>query len=309
MGVLLPVLVGTLGLGFEVSNWYRTNRSMQNAADAAAIAAATNGSSNYDVEALAVAAQYGFVNGAKNVTVAASNTAACPTGVTGPCYSVTVSSLVPLDLLEVVGFKGSASLNGGRAQSVSATAVANQTSTPISLCLLALGKSGAQDIVTNGNPNANMTGCSVMANTSATCNGSNLKADWGLAHGTDNGCGVNEASGVPQVSDPYQSYKNNIPTNPCQSSDYTSRTISSWPPTGKGVYQSGSQYVVCGDIQLSGSVTVPSGTTLVMEGGGGYFEELRHRRPQHQQWLYSLNSTAMTLVFSGRRPGRRPGAR
>jgi hypothetical protein len=51
-----PTLVGTLALGFEVSNWYLTTRGMQNAADAAAIAAATNGGTNYDVEARAVAA-------------------------------------------------------------------------------------------------------------------------------------------------------------------------------------------------------------------------------------------------------------
>lgn len=72
---LLPAFVGTLGLGFEVSNWYLTKRAMQNAADAAAVAAATNATSNYDVEAKAVAAQYGYVDGTSNVTVTASNTA------------------------------------------------------------------------------------------------------------------------------------------------------------------------------------------------------------------------------------------
>ena len=63
MGFLLIPLVGAVALGFEVSNWYMTARGMQNAADAAALAAATNGGANYDVEARAVAAQYGFVNG------------------------------------------------------------------------------------------------------------------------------------------------------------------------------------------------------------------------------------------------------
>src|SRR5882757_436074 len=80
MGVLMIPLVGALGIGFEVSNWYLTARGMQNAADAAALAAATNGGSNYDVEARAVAAQYGFVDGVNNITVVASNAAACPSG-------------------------------------------------------------------------------------------------------------------------------------------------------------------------------------------------------------------------------------
>jgi len=43
MGLLIVPLVGALGIGFEVSNWYMTGRNMQNAADAAALAAATNG--------------------------------------------------------------------------------------------------------------------------------------------------------------------------------------------------------------------------------------------------------------------------
>jgi Flp pilus assembly protein TadG len=76
MGVLIIPLVGALGIGFEVSNWYMITRGMQNAADAAVLAAATNGGPNYGVEARAVAAQYGFVDGTNNVSIAVSNTAA-----------------------------------------------------------------------------------------------------------------------------------------------------------------------------------------------------------------------------------------
>ena len=47
----MPVLIGVTGLGVEVSYWYLTQRSMQNAADSAAIAAATNGTANYSAEA------------------------------------------------------------------------------------------------------------------------------------------------------------------------------------------------------------------------------------------------------------------
>ena len=299
MGVLLPVLVGTLGLGFEISNWYLTNRSMQNAADAAAIAAATNASSNYDVEARAVATLYGFTNGSNNVTVTASNAATCPAGVTAPCYSVTITGLVPLFLAEVVGFKG----NGASQVSLSAKAVATQATQPKQVCLLALGKTGAQDIVTNGNPKANMTGCSVMANTSSTCNGSNLNADYGFAHGTDNGCGVVQVSGVAQVTDPYEKYASNIPSNPCKASDYGAHTWSSWPTTsGSGVYVSGSTTTVCGNVTLSANVTVPSGTTLVMRSGkngsttyAGNFDTGGHNTNNG----YTLSGSSMTLVFSG----------
>src|SRR6267143_2729902 len=103
MGLLLIPLVGALGIGFEVSNWYLTTRGMQNAADAAALAAATNAGSNYDVEARAVAAQYGFVNGTNNITIAVANTAACPSG-GNTCYSVTISGFMPLLLSQVIGY-------------------------------------------------------------------------------------------------------------------------------------------------------------------------------------------------------------
>src|SRR5260370_13850185 len=56
MGVLIIPLVGALGIGFEVSNWYMITRGMQNAADAAVLAAATNGGGTYRVRSPAAGA-------------------------------------------------------------------------------------------------------------------------------------------------------------------------------------------------------------------------------------------------------------
>src|SRR5882757_3835054 len=123
MGILLIPLVGALGLGFEISHWYLTTRSMQNAVDAAVIAAATNAGSNYDVEAKAIAATYGFVDGINHVSVVVSNTATCPDGSTA-CYSVTISGFVPLLLSQVVGFKGDTNVNGTLEKKLSSAAVA-----------------------------------------------------------------------------------------------------------------------------------------------------------------------------------------
>src|SRR5262245_6642814 len=61
--LILPVLLGSLALGFEGAYWYQQQRSAQNAADSAAMAAATKGTPSSNVEAQAVAAQYGFVDG------------------------------------------------------------------------------------------------------------------------------------------------------------------------------------------------------------------------------------------------------
>src|SRR5450756_1511676 len=137
MAFLLPVIVGGLGLGFEASNWYLQTRAMQNAADSAAIAAGANASSNYAVEAKAVAAQYGFVDGTNNVTVSASNTATCPAG-GNTCYSVTITGMVPLYLSQVVGYAGDTSLNGAKEKTLSSAAIAQQSTVQQPICLLAL---------------------------------------------------------------------------------------------------------------------------------------------------------------------------
>src|SRR5712672_559800 len=128
MGFLIIPLVGALGIGFEVSNWYMITRGMQNAADAAALAAATNGGPNYNVEAKAVAAQYGFVDGTNNINIAVSNTAPCPAG-GNTCYSVTISGFTPLLLSQIVGFNGDTTLNGTLEKKLSSAAVANAIQT------------------------------------------------------------------------------------------------------------------------------------------------------------------------------------
>src|SRR5947208_16411714 len=73
-GLLMAPLIGAMGVGFEISNWYLAKRAMQNAADAAAIAAATNGGSNYTVEAKAVTPHTGINDRNTNTTVYGSNT-------------------------------------------------------------------------------------------------------------------------------------------------------------------------------------------------------------------------------------------
>ncbi len=251
MGVLIIPLVGGLALGFEVSNWYMITRGMQNAADTAAIAAATNGGSNYDIEAKAVAAQYGFVDGTNTISVAVTNTAACPGG-GNTCYSVTISGLVPLYLSQVVGFQGNATLNGALEKKLSSVAVAKPGTQPQNLCLLALAGSGvAQGIRTNGAPVANMNGCNVMSNTAAQCNGSNLGAGYGFAHGTSNNCGVTPVSNVPVVTDPYAYLASNIP--PVSSSG-----CGSYPQESKH----GNSYSVATSNQISGTLSLTSGNNF-----------------------------------------------
>jgi hypothetical protein len=311
MGLMMIPLVGALGVGFEVSNWYLKTRGMQNAADSAALAAAANGGSNYDVEAKAVAAGYGFVNGTNNISVAVSNSAACPGGGSN-CYSVTISGVVPLYVSQVVGYRGDATLNSGPAKQLSSLAVAKPTTQPQNLCMLALASSGAaQGIRTNGAPVANMNGCNVMSNTAAQCNGSNLGAGYGFAHGTSNGCGVKSVSNVPAVSDSYASLASNIPplsSSPC-AGNYPQETTHGntvTPPSSRvsgavtlnGVTSSlslsGGNNFMCGDQVLTANVTIdtPVGSPAVLVVENGQLDLNGHT-------LTTSNGSAVTIVFSG----------
>jgi hypothetical protein len=95
VGLAMPVLVGAMGLAAETSYWYVHQRGIQNAADAAAIAAATNGTSTYAAEAQAVVAGF-YPNGLGTITVTAAN----PNTARLECHDITGPRVQPAhDLL------------------------------------------------------------------------------------------------------------------------------------------------------------------------------------------------------------------
>ena len=293
----MPVLVGSMGLGAEAASWYGGKRALQNAADSAAIAAATNGNAaTYAAEARAVTAQYGYLNGRDGVVVTTSNTAPCPGG-GNTCYSVSITRAQRLLLAQAVGFGGDTTLQGHPAKLISARAVAIQANAPREYCILALAGSGAsQGIRANGVPNADLTGCSVMSNTDAVCNGHDLNADYGAAHGTNNGCGNTRISNVPVVLDPYAGLVSNIPANPCGAYPRApSKKADPALPSSNRLHGLESRTVIniCGDVELSGPVMINgggAGTVLIIRNGSldlkGYT-------------LSTVDGSALTIVFSG----------
>ena len=295
MALTMPMFVGAAGLGFEVSNWLMTQRAMQNAADAAAMAASTNGGLFYAAEAKAVAAQYGYTSGTNGISVTASNAAACPAGGNN-CYSVTITGAVPLYLSPVVGYTGDTTVNGQKEKTITATAIATQVTTPRQYCILALASSGVEGIRTNGNPKANLAGCNTMSNTTSTCNGHNLNADYGDAHGTNNGCGNVETSNVPVVVDPYSGLAANIPADPCVGSypqEPAKKNGSPLPASNQwsGTKSWSGNKVICGELQLTGNTTINSlSGVLVIENG---------QLDTNGYTLQTSVGSAVTVVFSG----------
>jgi hypothetical protein len=176
---------------------------------------------------------------------------------------------------------------------MSATAVT--TSAPIPgypYCILALASSGAQGITSNGAPKANLNGCDVMSNTSATCNGHNLGATIGDAHGTNSGCGITQNSNMPAVSDPYSGLASNIPANTCSSYPQESGKKGTPPNPLTGSLSWSGNVIMCGDVQLTGNTTIsaPSNAVLVIENGlldtGSYT-------------LQTTSGSGLTIVFTG----------
>ena len=270
IALTMPAFLGAMGLAAEVAYWQLHHRAMQNAADAAAIAAATNNGSSYAIEAQAVTGQYGFTGGTGNLTVSVTNpkTAA---GCTTNCYVVTISDQVPLLLSQVVGYQGSGSVGGQRAATITASSVAT-TSTAYAYCVLALAQTGAQGITSNGAPKANLAGCNVMSNSSATCNGHNLNANEGDAAGTNNGCGIQQHSNVNKATDTFSGiFSSSGISNTCGGTYPQEPAKKKDPPLPNsnlwfGNYSSSGVKVVCGDQQLTGNTTL-NNTTLVIENG------------------------------------------
>lgn len=288
-GLALPVLLGVAGLGVEGAGWYTARRAMQNAADAAAVAAASNGSTNYLAEARAVTARLGFANGAANTTVMASDSATCPAGGTD-CYSVTITRDVPLIFSKVAGYTGSVTVGGAAAIRITTTAIATQAITPREYCILALGDgtsgTAAVDFLSNGGPHADLSGCNIASNTSMTCNGHDLDADFGDAAGTNNGCGNVQSSNMPTVPDNYAGHASNIPSNPCGS--YPGVT---W---AGGVRNLTGTTTICGTLTLSGDVTLTGSGVIVIYNGN---LEL------YGNSLTTADDASATIIFAGTNTG------
>jgi hypothetical protein len=139
-----------------------------------------------------------------------------------------------------------------------------------------------------------------------TCSGHDLGAAYGVAVGTNSGCGVSDPagrriSGATPLSDPYSSRASNIPANNCPSL-YPTSTYPQLPTKGSdpdlpsrnvisGTKSWTGTQVFCGDVQLSGNVTLTgSNTTIVIQNG---------RLDLHGYKISTASGAAATIVFSG----------
>jgi len=191
-------------------------------------------------------------------------------------------------------------LNGKPAEKITATGIAVQGPVARQYCILALATVG-DAILGNGGPKADLAGCNTMSNASATCHGHNLGADYGDAHISDNNCGVVQESSLPIVPDPYTGLAAHIPANPCGGAypqEPQKKKDPALPASNRwsGTELLSGNVVICGDLQLTGNVTInaAAGATLVLENG---------QLDTNGYTLQTSSGSGLTVVFSGTNAG------
>jgi len=213
VALLIVPLVGVMGVATESGNWFAIQRSAQNAADSAVIAAATNASGtkavanqSYVTEGRSVATKFGFTHNANSTTVAVTYPDnSVPTKCSSKCYAVTITRSVPVYMNRIIGW--------GATQTITAKSVAIAQVVPTSFCLVSLGTTGVGFQINGGN-SVDLHGCNVLSNGDVTCNGSNSN---GGANSITFGPSGNNKKCTPAVQessvfvDPYSGLASSIP--------------------------------------------------------------------------------------------------
>jgi hypothetical protein len=297
----IPVCLGVLGLGIDVSHWAAIRMELQRTADIAALAGAARYAVTADAtKALATAATVAELNGlpAGTRTASANGLAETSGGYASgfsfapdpPRFTATIQAAVPLTFLRL--------LTPAATQTIAARAVAQVVprqsggqACVLTLDGLATGDTAASGLTVSGGQNTvvGMPACDLRSDASIGFNG-NPSIDVAniVASGTIGGaptcpsggaCNL-QAAGVPQLPDPFvANYGPALAAMPGTLIPQPSGA-SLAPPSAGSAYASLSFgdkssttlspgiYYVAGTISINGSATVTgSGVTLVSAGG------------------------------------------
>src|SRR5262245_53742233 len=279
MTILMPALVGFAGLGTEGGLWLYQHQSVQSAADSAAMSAAIalgGGTSGINTQADAVAATYGFVNGAHGATVTVNNPPHSGNHTSdGNALEVIVTQQQPRLL---------SGLFGSTPAAISGRAVALRSG---GTCLLALNPTANGAISASGGAITNVVGCSIFSDSNSNSSislsgGAHITALSASTVGlvSQSGGGVLTTTPTPNnitthatsLADPYSDVP--LPSHStCSASlNYSSgvRTISPGTYCGMSfsssaqVTMSPGTYILTGNLNVSGSAILNgTGVTLV----------------------------------------------
>jgi hypothetical protein len=257
----IPVMI-TVGAAVDYSKGNSARTHLQAALDAAVLAGAKDGSSNWTtLAANTFNANFVPTTGTAGIT---SGFAQDPGSAV---YRGSSSATVATSFLGIVHVS---------ALRIAARAAATASS-PDNSCILTLDHgqpTSHMSLQLNGAPIINLSGCSIRSNTAMDCNGHDGNATKSIASGTAADCS-NPSSYQPPVPDIYAKLASNIVPQ-CG----TTHTGVTWSP---GIMPTGAafitktingrtEYHVCGDLTLSGSGsltgTSPSADVLIVLENG-----------------------------------------
>jgi Flp pilus assembly protein TadG len=276
VGLLMPVLIGTAGLGTEVAWWSYLHKNMQSAADSGAVSAATAGS-NLIAEANSVTSSYGYTNGVKNVTVTVNQPPSTGNYTSTPQAIEVIVSQPQQRLLSAL-FGNSPVLIKARA-----VAIPNAGTT----CVLALNATASPAVSVSGTNNLNLVNCNLYSDSSAApsltvSNNATVTANQvdavGSISGASNVTATNGVrTGVRPIYDPYPTLT--MPTSCDYNKKYNLKPGDSLP--GPGIY--------CGDIAVN------AGANLTLAPGVYYLNGANLSVAGNA----TVTGTGVTLVFTG----------
>lgn len=262
MALMMTLLMGLLGVGVEVGSWYMTRRTLQTAADAAAIAGALEEARGTAARVTTAATREATRNGA----VAAKDVIRINAPPTSGAYAGDAQAVEAI-IVRPEGRLFSAVLSSD-AMTISARAVA-RVRTVGQACVLALDSSASGAITGQGSSTLAMQGCTLAANSTDSAaikvSGSSSISAQGLwsAGGTSLGGSSNLNFTTPPVTyswplpDPYA---NLTITEPAGCGGGTNLTVNGAQTLSPGVY--------CGNLKFGSQavVTLNPGTYYI-DGG------------------------------------------
>lgn len=269
MGIAMPALIGTAGLGTEEGFWLYRHHLAQSAADAAAISAATGYSAdpNTDVvtQARGVAAQYGFAGGGTNsvmVTVNKPPKSGKYTNSTN-AVEVYVQETRPRLLSAIFGnqrviikSRAVALANGGLG------------------CMLSLDKTASNAGNLQGNPVINLTNCTAYDNSNAAANALNVGGTASLnalsvyvTGGISGDANITTTRGIVTGANPIPDPYANTSYNSYAGCNYNNLSEHSSVTLNPGVYCNGLQLNAGAVVTLNPGVYYMDRGTLFINGG------------------------------------------
>ncbi|MEO5375827.1 MAG: pilus assembly protein TadG-related protein [Alphaproteobacteria bacterium] len=261
-GLVLPVLIGSIGIGVESGMWYVARADLQAAADAGALGGALelsqSSTGTVSSEALAEAVRNGFVEASGSYEV--NRPPVHSTTHAGDNNAVEVRLTKNLDRL----FSG---IFSDSTITVSANSVAKVTPSDGDACILALDTSASGAISLSGGAEVEMEHCAVASNSSSSSSisavgGSELEADQVFVYGNVSTSGGSSVEPSPAttgvtISDPYASLTAPTVPSTCDQTNYST------PSNGSTTLSPGKY---CGNTKFKNNVTLNSGVYYI-DGG------------------------------------------